>query len=241
MKVELIPALKDNYVYLLYEKIGGPATVIDPSEANPVLEKLDELSLSLNKILNTHHHFDHIGGNEELVKKTGAHVYCSTYDLNRIPEAQSGLKDGDHIDLLGESANILEIPGHTMGHIAFWLAKSKLIFCGDTLFSLGCGRVFEGSLELLWKSLHHLAALPEDTMVYCGHEYTEANLKFVKSLGDESVELSTFEVDLAAKRNLGRPSLPSSIKTEKTLNPFLRAKNLADFSRLRIQKDSFGA
>jgi len=239
MKVELIPALKDNYIHLLYESMGGSAIVVDPGEADPVLNKLDEHSLSLVGILNTHHHFDHVSANEELVKKTGAPVYCSAYDLNRIPEAQSALREGDHIDLLGEPAKILEIPGHTLGHIAFWLAKSKLVFCGDTLFSLGCGRVFEGSLELLWKSLHRLAALPEDTTVYCGHEYTEANLKFAKSLNMESTELSVFETNLLAKRKLGQPSLPSLIKTERALNPFLKAKNLEDFSRLRIQKDSF--
>lgn len=236
LNIELIPLLKDNYAALLWSEKSNKAVVIDPSEAKPVLEILHQKNLSLQEIWNTHHHWDHVGGNEELSKKSGAKILCSQHDRIRIAGSSYGFMDGEMHSFEGSSFQVLHIPGHTLGHIAFYSADLRTIFTGDTLFSLGCGRLFEGSPEQMFRSLQRFLELPDDTQLYCGHEYTRKNLSFAQSLEPDSSELREFEKRLD---QMGTCSLPSLLKDEKNLNPFLKAKSIIEFQKLRELKDKF--
>jgi len=240
VKIELIPVLQDNYAALIWDTESRKAVVVDPSEADPILQRLSEQNLELEMIWNTHHHWDHIGGNEELVKKTGATVYCSATDYKRVPKAQHGLRDGESILFQEISFLAMEVPGHTLGHIVFYSSQLGVVFTGDTLFSIGCGRLFEGSPEQMFESLKKLKSLPDETLVYCGHEYTAANIEFALSLDPDFPELKEYQKQVKTLRLKGLPSLPSRLATEKKLNPFLLAGSPEELKRVREQKDCFG-
>jgi hydroxyacylglutathione hydrolase len=251
LTIEPIPLLTDNYAYLLRDEATQRIAIIDPAEAAPVLQFLK--NRQIDYILNTHHHPDHTGGNEEIKKATGAKIYAPKKDQHRIPGFDYGLEEGDEFMLGGSKAKILEIPGHTSGHIAFWFEDDHALFVGDTLFSIGCGRLFEGSARQMWSSLLKLRTLPDDTRIYCGHEYTKANIEFALSIDRNNVELEAFYHLVCKRRSRGEPTIPSLLSLEKQLNPFLRAddSSLTDllpilsndpveiFAYLRDCKDNF--
>ena len=239
MKVEIIKCLQDNYSYIIIDKKHNHACVIDPSESEPVINFIESKNIKLKFILNTHHHHDHVDGNNDLKKKYGANVVGFKNDKQRIPSIDILLEDNQIWKGENFEAKIIHIPGHTSGHICFYFIKEKVAFTGDTLFSLGCGRIFEGTYEQMYNSLNKLKKLPADTKIYCGHEYTLKNSLFCSKYdkNNKNLEKKIFEINNKLKKNL--PTMPSTIEEELACNIFLRAKNLEDFSKLRDLKDNF--
>ncbi len=217
-----LPAFTDNYIWMLHD--GTDAVVVDPGDAAPVLAALDERQLALAAILVTHHHGDHVGGVDAL----RPHLKGPVYGPKRedIPAPFVPLAGGDRIDVLGKHITVLDVPGHTAGHIAYFIENNDgdapLLFCGDTLFSAGCGRLFEGTAEQMHASLERLAALPGNTRVCCAHEYTLANLKFARAVEPGNAALARYQAECEAARAAGRPTLPALLATERAVNPFLR-------------------
>jgi hydroxyacylglutathione hydrolase len=221
MKLIPIPAFNDNYIWMLHDE--GRALVVDPGDAQPVLSALQQFGLTLEAILVTHHHGDHTGGVSHLHQTTRAQVYGPA--LERMPEPLQRLADGEVVNLLGLRFEVLHIPGHTAGHIAYFAQvpeQAPVLFCGDTLFSAGCGRLFEGTPTQMLGSLNRLAALPEATRVCCAHEYTLSNLRFAVAVEPDNAELLAYQAHAQSLRQQLLPTLPSSIEVEKAVNPFLR-------------------
>ena len=239
MKIEIIPCLQDNYSYLIIDETNNNACVIDPSEANPVINFLEKKKINLKYILNTHHHFDHVGGNIDLKKKYDSTVIGYKHDADRIPEIDVLVDDNQIWNADNFEAKIMHIPGHTTGHISFYFFNEKLIFTGDTLFSLGCGKIFEGTYEQMFLSLNKLKNLPNDTLVYCGHEYTLQNSKFCIQHDSENLNLQKKIKKIRENLDNNVPTIPSILKDELECNIFLRAKNIETFSKLRDLKDNF--
>jgi hydroxyacylglutathione hydrolase len=239
MPVRLLPAFGDNYLFVVPEA-DGTCFVVDPGDAEVILSFLDSSSLRLAAILITHHHADHIGGVRRLVEVTGCtRVHGPSYDLRRIPGITEPVRDGDRIVVCGHEAVVRHTPGHTSGHVCYHFAAGKALFCGDTLFSAGCGRMFEGTQEEMWASLQILAGLPDDTAVYCAHEYTLSNIRFAVSVDPANGELAAYARRCEALRASGQPTIPSSIGIEKKINPFLLARNASAFGDRRRAKDVF--
>lgn len=233
--VELIPAFADNYIYLVSDSDLGLAMVVDPGDAAPVLKILKERDLYLALILNTHHHKDHIGGSDKLAHEYGAPVIGPDKERSRIGGMARGVRGGDIVTFSTLRGEVIETHGHTSGHIAFYFPQIRALFCGDTLFSLGCGRLFEGTAVEMWASLARLRDLPDDTLVYCGHEYTAANAEFALLLDKDNPALKARALEVAALRNVGKPTLPALLGTEKKANPFLRIDD-ADFKKILMRK-----
>ncbi|CAM8987951.1 unnamed protein product [Rhodiola kirilowii] len=225
LQIELVPCLKDNYAYLLHDVDTGTVGIVDPSESLPVIDVLSRSDRNLTYILNTHHHYDHTGGNLELKARYGAKVIGSGTDSDRIPGIDIALKDGDKWMFAGHEVIVLETPGHTRGHISFYFPGAGAIFTGDTLFSLSCGKLFEGTPEQMSSSLQKITSLPENTSIYCGHEYTLSNSKFALSVEPRNEKLQSYASHVAHLRKKGLPTVPSSIKLEKACNPFLRTSS----------------
>jgi hydroxyacylglutathione hydrolase len=226
MKLTPVPAFSDNYLWLWQS--GSDAVVIDPGEAEPVLQALAAQQAQLKAILVTHHHADHVGGVDALRAATGAQVYGPAGD-NLSIECEP-LEDGAVLQLLGHEVRVMDVPGHTAGHIAYWLPSSPMgpvLFCGDTLFSGGCGRLFEGTPAQMLHSLDRLAALPASTLVCCAHEYTLSNLKFALAVEPGNTDLQHYEAKCQALRQSDQPTLPSTIEQELRINPFLRSRAAA--------------
>lgn len=252
MEIVQIPVLQDNYVYLLHSESGETA-VIDAAVSEPVCRELARRNWILTEIWNTHHHSDHVGANLELHKKFNLKIRGSAKDKSRIPGINFEHKDGDEFFFGGEGVRVFSVDGHTIGHIAFWLPTSSALFSGDTIFSLGCGKLFEGTAEQMWHSISALMALPESTMIYGSHEYTLENSFFAKKVEPENPDLLTRILQVETLRKNDRPTVPSSLKLEKATNPFLRVdkkevqKNFhlrgeelwRVFERLRSTKDYF--
>ena len=239
MKVEIIPCLEDNYSYLIIDEINNNACIIDPSEAKPVIDFIEKKNINLKYILNTHHHFDHIGGNKELKKKYNSIVVGYKYDAKRIPEIDILVEDNQIWKADNFEAKIIHVPGHTLGHISFHFFNERLIFTGDTLFSLGCGRIFEGTHEEMFKSLNKIKSLPQDTKVYCGHEYTLQNSNFCIHHDSKNTKLQNKIKEIKEKLKNNIPTVPTILKDEIDCNIFLGVKNLESFSKLRDLKDNF--
>lgn len=225
LQIELVPCLADNYAYLLHDVDTGTVGVVDPSEAVPVIDALSKKNRNLTYILNTHHHHDHTGGNAELKARYGAKVIGSGIDKERIPGIDIILNDGDKWMFAGHEVHVMETPGHTRGHISFYFPGSGAIFTGDTLFSLSCGKLFEGTPEQMLSSLKKIMALPDDTNMYCGHEYTLSNAKFALSIEPENEALQSYAAHVAHLRNKSLPTIPTTLKLEKACNPFLRTSS----------------
>jgi hydroxyacylglutathione hydrolase len=239
MKIQIIPCLKDNFSYLIIDEKKNIACVIDPSESGPIIEFLEKKEINLNFILNTHHHYDHVGGNEELKKKYNSIVVGFKNDKKRIPGIDCFVEHNQIWKEENFEAKILYIPGHTLGHISFYFYNEKLIFTGDTLFSLGCGKIFEGTNSQMFNSLEELKKLPPDTKIYCGHEYTLKNSEFCLKYDPNNEKLKKKILDINKKLNNNLPTIPSTIRDELECNIFLKAKDLKTFSKLRELKDNF--
>jgi hydroxyacylglutathione hydrolase len=253
LDIHQIPVLKDNFIYLAREPDSGCVAVVDPAVAGPVLDKAKALGWRITHILNTHHHPDHVGGNLEIKQATGCTIVGPAADPDRIPGMDVQVKDGDTYDLGAARAEVFFVPGHTRGHIAYWFKDSAALFCGDTLFSIGCGRLFEGTPQQMWTSLSRLRALPAETRIYCAHEYTESNIRFAVSVDPNNAALRKRESEVKALRAAGKYSVPSLLGEERAANPFLRAddpvlaaavgmagRDPADvFAEVRRRKDVF--
>ena len=239
MKIQIIPCLKDNYSYLIIDEEKNIACVIDPSEAEPIIKYLENTQIELKFILNTHHHYDHVGGNQKLKAKYGASVVGYKEDKQRIPGIDIMVKDQETWMHKNFEAKIIHIPGHTLGHICFYFYKDESVFTGDTLFSLGCGRIFEGTYDQMFNSLKKLKELPKNTKVFCGHEYTLQNSKFCMVHDANNKYLKAKINDIKVKLKAGLSTIPSTIKDELECNIFLRSNNVKSFSKLRDLKDNF--
>ena len=253
MQVTAIPCLTDNYAYVISDNNSKIVGVVDPSEASPVVSFLKKQNLKLNYILNTHHHFDHVGGNLELKKIYNAKVVGFVGDKHRIPEIDITLSNNEKWIFGNETVKILHIPGHTLGHICFFFEKEKIAFTGDTLFSLGCGRIFEGDHNQMLTSLNKIKKLPKDTMIYCGHEYTYKNAKFCIKYDSGNIDLKNKFEKIKKLRSSNLPTIPSKLEDELKTNIFLRCdqkdlkiklnmqnqEDLKVFRKVRDLKDNF--
>lgn len=240
-QVELLPIFDDNYVFVLINEDLRSAIVVDPGESAAAEEFLLEHNLKLTGILLTHHHADHIGGALELKTHFSCPVYAPLKNKIQIPFADHYLQEGDVVVLPPFSFQVLELPGHTLGHIAYWEEKHRWLFSGDVIFGLGCGRLFEGSFEEAYHSLQRIKTLPPDSLIYCTHEYTERNLQFCRTLSADdntpllgnAEALDRYALELRNKRSGKRPSVPLRLATESEANPFLMARDVAQFRYLR--------
>jgi hydroxyacylglutathione hydrolase len=219
----LFVCLKDNYGVLLRDPASGACAAIDAPEAAPIEAALAETGWRLTDILVTHHHGDHTAGIPELKRRYGCRVVAPRAEAARIPDVDVRVGEGDRVNVGELSARVLETPGHTNGHIAYCFDAERLAFVGDTLFSIGCGRVIEGTPEVMWHSLTKLRELPDDTRIFCGHEYTEANIRFARTIEPDNAALAARAEEVAALRRQGRPTIPTTMGAEKAANPFLRA------------------
>jgi hydroxyacylglutathione hydrolase len=253
LNIHIIPCLNDNYSYLLNDKTTNTVAIVDPSDFDPCNQEIQKKYKKLDYILNTHHHFDHVNGNQELKKKYGAKILGFVKDKARIPGIDKSLIENENFKIGDTSFEVIFVPGHTSGHIAFYSKNEKIIFTGDTLFSLGCGRVFEGTYKQMFNSINKFKKLPPETKIYCGHEYTKKNLEFCTKYEPTNEYLKKKKVWIDAKIKSNLPSIPISIKEELETNIFLRcneqsvkkALNLNNsseqeiFAKLRDLKDSF--
>jgi hydroxyacylglutathione hydrolase len=253
LAIEPVPCLSDNYAYLIHDSASGLCAVVDPSEPGPVKNALARHGWRLTHILNTHHHLDHTGGNLPLKEEFGAEIVGPGKDRARIPGIDVGVDESAPWQFAGHRVPILEIPAHTKAHIAFVFEDDDAVFTGDTLFSMGCGRLFEGTPDMMWTSLSKLMRLDDRTRVYCGHEYTLNNGRFALTLEPKNRDLASRMKEVEALRAKGEPTIPSTIGVEKKTNPFLRpdsseirttlgmtnADNVAVFAEMRRRKDVF--
>ena len=239
MKIHIIPCLQDNYSYIIHDQFNDYACVIDPSEAKPIINFVKKNNLKLKYILNTHHHYDHVGGNERLKKEFGSKIIGFKGDKHRIPLIDIELEDQEIWTSNNFEAKIFHIPGHTSGHICFHFYKNNFLFTGDTLFSLGCGRIFEGTYDEMFNSLKVIKNLPEDTLIYCGHEYTKKNAEFCLKYDPNNNELIEKIAQIKKSISKGNPTIPSTLREEIKCNIFLKAKDVEMFSKLRDLKDNF--
>ena len=239
LEVVQIPVLSDNYVYLAHDPVSGATTVIDPAVTEPVLAAAAERGWRISDIWNTHWHPDHTGGNLVIKAATGCRTTGPAGEADRIPGIDRQVSHGDTVVLGEASALVIDVPGHTAGHNAYWLARDEVLFCGDTLFALGCGRLFEGTPDQMFVSLGRLMALPDTAQVYCAHEYTQANARFAATVEPGNAALAERIVRIDAARARGEPTVPSTIGLERATNPFVRAADVAVFAARRAAKDSF--
>jgi hydroxyacylglutathione hydrolase len=248
----MFPCLSDNYGFLLHDPASGETACIDTPQAERILAEADAKGWAITQIWNTHWHPDHAGGNAAIKAATGCLIVGPKGETAKIGTLERGLVEGDKVRLGSLTAHVLETPGHTAGHIVYYLPEHRIAFVGDTLFALGCGRLFEGTPQQMWTSLGKLRAMPEDTKVYCAHEYTQANARFALSVDPENRDLQAYADEVASKRFAGRPTVPTTIGKEKKANPFMRADDptlqgfvghvgdpVATFREVRKRKDSF--
>lgn len=251
LEIVQIPVLRDNYLYLIHA--GEATAIVDPAVDGPVVEACEARGWRLTHILNTHHHWDHTGANLKLKEQFGLTIVGPKAEAERIPGIDIELGDGDTFNFGGCEADIFDVPGHTAGHIAYHFSDQGALFCGDTLFALGCGRLFEGTPAQMWTSLLKLRALPDATKIYCAHEYTEANANFAMSVEPQNKALVSRMDEIKALRAADKPTVPSTIGLEKATNPFLRPDSadlqatlgmggddlIAVFAETRLRKDNF--
>ena len=222
-----IKVLEDNYIYLIHDEVSGETAVVDPAMSKPVLDVLDEKGWRLTYVLNTHHHWDHVEGNLELKNKTACKVVAAQSDRERVPGIDLGVNEGDAIFLGEHKLQVIATPGHTSGHVVYYSADNLALFCGDTLFVMGCGRLFDGTAEQMYQSLQTIKALPPETRVYCAHEYTEANGRFALSIEPDNKQLQDKMLTVRQLRAEQKPTVPSTIEQERATNPFFRVDSLS--------------
>ena len=238
IEVVRIPVLSDNYVWLVHERKSGETMVVDPAVAPPVLAKADELGWKITQIWNTHWHPDHTGGNAEIKEATGCIITGPEAEYARIPTLDIQVKGGDIVKLGEAEAHVIDVPAHTAGHIAYHFAADKAAFVGDTLFAMGCGRLFEGTAEQMYSNMRKLEALGDDTTVYCAHEYTLSNGRFALTVEPDNAALAERMTEVTAMRERGEPTVPTSIALERATNPFMRARSVEELAARRSAKDA---
>lgn len=239
VEIVRIPALSDNYIWLVHDPASGDTTVIDPAEAAPVLAEAEARGWRIGQIWNTHWHPDHTGGNAAIKAATGCTVTGPAAEAARIPTLDRLVGEGDRVTLGRIAAEVIEVPAHTAGHIAYHLAGEGVIFVGDTLFAMGCGRLFEGDAGQMHANLQRLATLPAETKVYCAHEYTLANARFALTVEPDNEALVRRASQVAAARDRGEATVPTTIGAERATNPFMRASNAQELAERRSAKDAF--
>jgi hydroxyacylglutathione hydrolase len=237
--VELLPILDDNYAFMLRRNGNSTVVIVDPGAAEPIAQKLAERGLQIGTILITHYHADHIDGVEQLALATHVEVIGNGADCHRLPKLTRTVEPGQRFELLGTTVEVLDTPGHCQGHISYYLPDAKVLFCGDVMFTMGCGRVGEGTPDVLWHSLQLLSGLPDDTVVYSGHEYTLGNAKFAAHVFPDNAEIKARLEKIQAMRSAGEPTVPTTLAEEKRTNPFLLAGTAERFAQLRAEKNSF--
>ena len=237
MEIVQIPVLNDNYVYLAHD--GDETAVIDPAVAEPVLAAAAARGWTITQILNTHWHPDHVGANLAIKAATGCRITGPAGEATKIPGIDRAVGDGDAVQIGAVTGMVIDVPGHTAGHNAYYFAAAQTLFCGDTLFALGCGRLFEGTPAQMSASLAKLMALPDTTAVYCAHEYTQANARFAVTVEPDNAALTDRVIAIDAARAAGQPTVPSTIGLERATNPFVRATSVAEFAARRAAKDEF--
>ena len=237
MEIAAVPAFTDNYIWLVHDEPSGETAVVDPGDASPVLAEAQRRGWTITQIWNTHWHPDHTGGNLALKEATGAII--SGPASGRIPGRDVALSEGDQLRIGDRGARVIEVPGHTLDHIALIFDDERVAFVGDTLFAMGCGRLFEGTPDQMYRSLGRLVDLPEDTRLYCAHEYTLANAQFAAHAEPQNDAVAARLAEVNGLRDRGLITLPTTVAEERGTNPFVRASNASEFARLRAEKDSF--
>jgi hydroxyacylglutathione hydrolase len=238
LEIIRIPVLSDNYVWMVRESESGEVMVVDPAVALPVLAKADELGWKITQIWNTHWHPDHTGGNAEIKEATGCIITGPAAEFARIPTLDVQVKGGDKVMLGAASAKVIDVPAHTAGHIAYHFADDHAAFVGDTLFAMGCGRLFEGTADQMYANMRKLEALGDDTAVYCAHEYTLSNGRFALTVEPENAALVERMAEVTAMRERGESTVPTSIALERATNPFMRARSVEELASRRAAKDA---
>lgn len=239
VEIVRIPALSDNYIWLVHDPDSGETVVIDPAEAPPVLAEAEARGWGIGQIWNTHWHPDHTGGNEEIKAATGCTVTGPAAEAARIPTLDRQVAEGDTVHLGAHEAQVMEVPAHTAGHIAYHLGEDSILFPGDTLFAMGCGRLFEGDAAQMHSNLQRFAALPPQTLVYCAHEYTLANARFALTIEPDNAALRQRAAAVEAARAASEATVPTTIALERETNPFMRAASAQALAELRLAKDNF--
>lgn len=239
LEVVAVPAFTDNYLWLVHDSESGATAVVDPGDAVPVLAEAERRGWRITSILNTHWHPDHTGGNLAVKEATGAEIWGPAGEKGRVPGLDHALSEGDRVSIGNHRAEVWEVPGHTLGHIAYVFGDDAMAFVGDTMFAMGCGRLFEGTAEQMDGSLRRLAALPPVTELYCAHEYTLSNARFAAHSFPSSKEIADRLRHVEQERLEARPTVPTTVAQERATNPFLLARDVAHFAQLRAEKDNF--
>lgn len=239
IEIVCVPVLNDNYVWLVHDPESRETVAVDPAVAEPVLEAAARRGWTITQIWNTHWHPDHIGGNAGIRAATACRIAGPAAEAAKIPALDVAVREGDSVRLGRLRADVWEVPAHTAGHIAYHLPEAGVIFVGDTLFAMGCGRLFEGTAEQMFANMRRLAALDDDTRAYCAHEYTASNGRFALSVEPDNADIAARMDAVTAMRERGEPTVPTTIALERATNPFMRAKDAADLAQLRAAKDSF--
>ncbi|WP_422056377.1 hydroxyacylglutathione hydrolase [Sphingomonas sp.] len=239
IEVVRIPALSDNYIWLAHDAASGETIVVDPAVAEPVLEAAAARGWTISAIWNTHWHPDHTGGNAAIKAATGCTIIAPAAEAAKIPTADRLVAEGDTVMLGDFAAQVIDVPAHTAGHIAYHLPEAEIVFVGDTLFAMGCGRLFEGTAAQMFANMQRLAALPGDTTVYCAHEYTQSNGRYALVAEPDNHALVARMAEVDAMRAQGLPTVPTTIALERATNPFMRAESVEELAERRAAKDSF--
>jgi hydroxyacylglutathione hydrolase len=237
MEIIAVPAFTDNYIWIVHDEESGETAVVDPGDASPALAECERRGWTITQVWNTHHHWDHTGGNAKIKEATGALVSAPAAEEIKVRDV--GLSEGSELRIGNHLGRVIEIPGHTLGHVALVFDDPRMAFVGDKLFAMGCGRLFEGTAQQMHHSLQRIADLPGDTALYCGHEYTLANARFAEHAEPENEAIAVRYERVRAQREKNEITLPTTVSEERETNPFVRATNWEEFARLRAEKDSF--